>query len=89
MHKKLEKSDPTNIAAIKIDYDRTLLMSVEDGLEFMKLVSRAELMKGYSDKREFFEHDSNITFSLISVQKVKEMKMANIIDPDKEKEDGS
>jgi hypothetical protein len=86
MRKKTEDPEAKNIAAVKIDYDRVLLMSVEDGLELMRLVSQAELMKGYDDKNvEFHDYDSAITFKLMSMQEYREKKMDKIIDPPEDK----
>ena len=46
MQKKTEKPEPKNMAAIQIDYDRVLLMPVEEGLEFMQLISKADIKGG-------------------------------------------
>ena len=82
MRKKVEEQEPKNMAAIQIDYNRTLLMTLEDGLELMRLVSQAELMKGYNNSdMEFYDYDSTITFKLMSFQEYREKKMAKIIDP--------
>jgi hypothetical protein len=64
-------------------------MSIEDGLAFMELISRAELMKGYNEKKEFLDYDSSIQFKLISVQDVKEIKLKSIIEPEEESTNGN
>jgi hypothetical protein len=88
MRKKAEEAVATNMAAIKIDYDRTLLMSVEDGLELMKLIATAELMKGYDESNlEFKPYDETIMFKLMSVQEYKEKKFAKVLDTENENED--
>jgi hypothetical protein len=87
MRKKTEEPEAKNIAAVSIDYDRVLLMPVEDGLELMRLVSQAELMKGYSNHNvEFHDYDSEITFKLMSMQEYREKKMDKIIDPSENSE---
>lgn len=85
MQKKTEKPEPKNMAAIQIDYDRVLLMPVEEGLEFMQLISKAELMKGYNANVEFRDYDNEITFKLMSLQEYREKKMSVIIDPQENK----
>lgn len=85
MRKKVEESKAKNIAAIQIDFDRTLLMPLEDGLELMRLVSQAELMKGYNANIEFRDYDNEITFKLMSLQEYREKKMSVIIDPQENK----
>ena len=85
MQKKVTKPEPKNMAAIQIDYDRTLLMPLEDGLEFMQLISKAELMKGYNANVEFRDYDNEITFKLMSLQEYREKKMSVIIDPQENK----
>ena len=85
MQKKTEKPESKNMAAIQIDYDRVLLMSVEEGLEFMQLISKAELMKGYNANVEFRDYDNEITFKLMSLQEYREKKMSVIIDPQENK----
>ena len=85
MQKKTEKPEPKNMAAIQIYYDRVLLMPVEEGLEFMQLISKAELMKGYNANVEFRDYDNEITFKLMSLQEYREKKMSVIIDPQENK----
>lgn len=82
--RKTVKDEPANIAAIRIDYDRVLLMPVEDGLEFMRLISQAELMKGYNEPRTFEPYDETISFGLMSMQEYREKKMARVLEPEGE-----
>lgn len=69
------------LAKVKIAYDRTLLLPLEEGLQLIRSVASGEMMKsGYKQNDEFVPVDAEISLTLISEQEVKEMKLAKVLE---------
>lgn len=73
------------LAKVKISYDTSYYMSVEDGVTFMEVISRSEKARGYSpDKMEYQLGDSEVRLSIVTEQSLKEQKLANVIEANNE-----
>ena len=69
------------LAKIQIDYERRLILPLEEGLNFMRSVASGEVLKeGYQKGKQIIPTDSSITLSLISTQEVREIKMEQVLE---------
>ena len=75
-----KSTEPKTVGLVNIDYNRNLIMTIEDAINFMEIVSRSELMKGYGKDYTFEAFDSEIKLSIISTQEIKERKMSKVLD---------
>lgn len=70
------------LAKIELAYDRTLIMPVEEAMDFFKAIANGELLKkNYKNGDKILPVDEEIHMSLISAQKVRELKMNQILEP--------
>lgn len=80
-----KSTESQTVGLINIDYNRNLIMSIEDAMKFMEIVSRSELMKGYASNYSFEDFDSEIKLSIISAKEIKERKLASMLDNNESK----
>ena len=67
---------------IKLTYDKDLIFPLQEGLEFIRFLSKAECTnQEYKKARTFSDVVDGVTASFLSEQEYKELKMAALIEP--------
>lgn len=68
-------------ASIKISYDRNWILPLEKGLDLMRAIASGEVLKDrHGMLPEILPLDEEITLTLVPESKIKEIKMAKVLD---------